>query len=61
MIELIEKAFKFKPTIQEKENVFIPKVKSTYVQPKADFNEVFEGVYKQLKLKYEFRDTETTY
>lgn len=54
MIELIEKAFKFKPTIEEKENVFIPKVKSTYVPPKADFNEVSEHIHKQLKLKYEF-------
>ena len=56
MIAELKKAFTFKATIEEKENVFIPKVQSTYTPPKADFNEVFEEVYKQLKLKYERRE-----
>ena len=55
MIEKITKAFKFKATIPEAENVFIPKIKSTYTPPKADFNEVFAGVHEQLKLKYDNR------
>jgi hypothetical protein len=55
MIEKITKAFTFKATIEEKENVYIPKVQSTYTPPKADFNEVFAGVYEQLKLKYDNR------
>lgn len=56
MIEKITKAFTFKATIEEKENVYIPKIQSTYTPPKADFNEVFAGVYEQLKLKYERRE-----
>jgi len=56
MIAELKKAFTFKATIEEKENVFIPKVQSTYTPPPADFNEVFEEVYKQLKLKYERRE-----
>jgi hypothetical protein len=55
MIEKITKAFTFKATIPETENVYIPKVQSTYTPPKADFNEVFAGVYEQLKLKYDNR------
>ena len=55
MIQELKKAFTFKATIEEKENVFIPKVQSTYTPPKADFNEVFAGVYEQLKLKYDTR------
>ena len=53
MITELKKAFTFKATIEEKENVFIPKIQSTFTPPPADFNEVFEGVYKQLKLKYD--------
>ena len=56
MISELKKAFTFKATIEEKENVFKPKVQSTFTPPPADFNEVFEGVYKQLKLKYERRE-----
>jgi hypothetical protein len=55
MIEKITKAFTFKATIEEVENVYIPKIQSTYTPPKADFNEVFAGVYEQLKLKYDNR------
>ena len=56
MIEKIKKAFnQYTPTIEEKENVYIPKVQSTYTPPKADFNEVFAGVHEQLKLKYDNR------
>ena len=55
MIAELKKAFTFKATIEEKENVYIPKIKSTYTPPKADFNEVFAGVYEQLKLKYDNR------
>jgi hypothetical protein len=55
MIEKITKAFTFKATIEEKQNVYIPKIQSTYTPPKADFNEVFAGVYEQLKLKYDNR------
>jgi len=57
MIQELKKAFTFKATIEEKENVFIPKVQSTYTPPKADFNEVFAGAYEQLKLKYERRES----
>ena len=56
MIQELKKAFTFKATIEEQENVFIPKVQSTYTPPKADFNEVFAGVHEQLKLKYERRE-----
>jgi hypothetical protein len=56
MIEKITKAFLFKATIPEVENVYIPKIQSTYTPPKADFNEVAQGIYKQLKLKYERRE-----
>ena len=56
MISELKKAFTFKATIEEKENVFIPKVQSTFTPPKADFNEVFEEVHKQLKIKYERRE-----
>lgn len=56
MIAELKKAFTFKATIEEKENVYIPKIQSTYTPPKADFNEVFAGVYEQLKLKYERRE-----
>ena len=56
MIAELKKAFTFKATIEEKENVFIPKVQSTFTPPKADFNEVFEEVHKQLKIKYERRE-----
>ena len=55
MIAELKKAFTFKATIPEAENVFIPKVQSTYTPPKADFNEVFAGVHEQLKLKYDNR------
>jgi hypothetical protein len=55
MIAELKKAFTFKATIEEKENVYIPKIQSTYTPPKADFNEVFTGVYEQLKLKYDNR------
>ena len=56
MIAELKKAFTFKATIEEKENVYIPKVQSTYTPPKAEFNEVFAGAYEQLKLKYEHRE-----
>ena len=56
MIEKITKAFTFKATIEEKENVYIPKIQSTYTPPKADFNEIAQGIHKQLKLKYERRE-----
>ena len=56
MIAELKKAFTFKATIEEKENVYIPKTQSTYTPPKADFNEVFAGVHEQLKLKYERRE-----
>jgi hypothetical protein len=56
MIAELKKAFTFKATIEEKENVYIPKIQSTYTPPKADFNEVFAGVHEQLKLKYERRE-----
>ena len=55
MIEKITKAFLFKATIPEAENVFIPKIKSTYTPPKADFNEIAQSIHKQLKLKYDNR------
>ena len=55
MIAELKKAFTFKATIPEVENVYIPKIQSTYTPPKADFNEVFAGVYEQLKLKYDNR------
>ena len=55
-IEKIAKAFKFKSTIEEVENVFIPKIQSTFTPPRADFNEIAQGIYKQLKLKYERRE-----
>lgn len=52
--ELIKKAFnQYTPTIEEKENVFIPKVQSTYTPPKADFNEIAQSINQQLKAKYE--------
>ena len=51
----LKKAFTFKATIPEVENVYIPKIQSTYTPPKADFNEVFAGVHEQLKLKYDNR------
>ncbi len=51
--QAIKKAFTFKPTIEEKENVFIPKVQSTYTPPKADFNEIAQSINQQIKLKYE--------
>jgi len=53
MIQELKKAFTFKATIEEKENVYIPKVQSTYTPPKADFNEVAQGIHEQLKLKYD--------
>ncbi len=53
--QAIKKAFTFKPTIEEKENVFIPKVQSTYTPPKADFNEIAQSINKQIKLKYELK------
>ena len=56
MIAELKKAFTFKATIEEKENVYIPKTQSTYTPPKADFNEVFAGVHEQLKLKYDTRE-----
>ena len=56
MIAELKKAFTFKATIEEKENVYIPKVQSTYTPPKSEFNEVFAGVHEQLKLKYEHRE-----
>ena len=55
MITELKKAFTFKATIPEVENVYIPKIQSTYTPPKADFNEVFAGVHEQLKLKYDNR------
>ena len=57
MIAELKKAFTFKATIEEKENVYTPKVQSTYTPPKADFNEIAQSIYKQLKLKYERRES----
>ena len=51
--EAIKKAFTFKPTIEEKENVYIPKVQSTVKPDRVDFNEVSNHIHKQLRLKYE--------
>jgi len=52
--ELIRKAFnQNKPTIEEKENVFIPKVQSTVQPPKASFNEVWANAHNELQKKYE--------
>lgn len=51
--EAIKRAFTFKPTIEEKENVYKPKVQSTVRPDKVDFNEAFEHIHNQLKLKYE--------
>lgn len=52
--ELIKKAFnQNKPTIEEKENIYIPKVQST-VRPEAtSFNEVFQNMRNELTKKYE--------
>ena len=50
--EAIKKAFTFKPTIEEKENVFIPKSQITFTPPKTDFNEIAESIHKQIKMKY---------
>ena len=51
--QAIKKAFTFKPTIEEKENVFIPKVQSTYTPPKVSYTEMHQSINQQLKLKYE--------
>jgi phage-related protein len=56
MIEKITKAFTFKATIPEVENVYIPKIQSTFTPPRADFNEIAQGIHEQLKLKYERRE-----
>ena len=56
MIAELKKAFTFKATIPEVENVYIPKIQSTYTPPKADFNEIAQGIHEQLKLKYERRE-----
>ena len=53
MIEEIIKAFTFTPTIEEKENVYIPKVQSTYTPEKVSYNEMHESINEQLKKKYE--------
>jgi len=33
------------------DNIYQPKIKSTYTPCKASYNEVFEHIYKQLKPK----------
>ena len=33
------------------DNIYQPKIKSSYTPPKASYNEVFEHIYKQLKPK----------
>jgi len=33
------------------DNIYQPKIKSTYTPPKASYNETWEHIYKQLKPK----------
>ena len=52
--ELIKRAFNQNtPTIEEKENVYIPKIQSTVRPEETSFNEVWENIHKELNKKYE--------
>jgi len=52
--ELIKRAFNQNtPTIEEKENVYIPKIQSTVTPEKTSFNEVLENIHNELQKKYE--------
>lgn len=52
--ELIKKAFnQNKPTIEEKENIYIPKVQSTVRPETTSFNEISLNIHNELKKKYE--------
>ena len=52
--ELIKRAFNQNtPTIEEKENVYIPKIQSTVRPEKTSFNEVFQNIHNELNKKYE--------
>ena len=52
--ELIKRAFNQNtPTIEEKENVYIPKIQSTVRPEKTSFNEVFQNIHNELQKKYE--------
>jgi hypothetical protein len=52
--ELIKKAFnQYTSTVEDKENVYIPKIQSTVTPEKTSFNEVFQNVHNQLTENYE--------
>lgn len=52
-IPTILKAFKFKSNVEEKENVFIPKVQSTVQVEKVSYDEMHLHIHEQLRIKYE--------
>jgi hypothetical protein len=52
--ELIKRAFNQNtPTIEEKENIYIPKIQSTVTPEKTSYNEVFQNIHNELQKKYE--------
>lgn len=51
-IPTILKAFQFKSNVEEKENVFIPKVQSTVQVEKVSYNEMQLHIHEQLRIRY---------